>query len=123
MLHTGYPLGNDDLGGAGNLAGESRPDLGVGSGIHRAGGVVQDKHLGMLKQRPGNTQPLFLTAGHIGPAPFDAGLITIREALNKLIGAGRPTGLDTLLLSGIRIAPAQVVQNGAGKQGVLLEHH
>ena len=51
------------------------------------------------------------------------GVIAIGHAVNKLVGAGRPTGLDAFLFGGIGVAPAQVLQNGAGKEGVFLQYH
>ena len=48
VFHAGHPLGNDELGGAGDLPGEGSPDFGVGGGVHGGGGVVQNEHLGVL---------------------------------------------------------------------------
>ena len=64
----GDPLGNDQLGGVGQLRGESLPDLGVGGGVHGAGAVIQNQDLGLFQQRPGNAQTLLLAAGDIDAA-------------------------------------------------------
>ena len=50
-------------------------------------------------------------------------MVLVGEALDELVGAGQPAGLDALFLGGVFIAPAQVVQDGAREQDVLLQHH
>lgn len=122
VLDAGDALCNDDFGCAGNFPGKSRTDSGIGSGIHGGSGVIQNQHLGMLEQSPGDAQPLLLTAGDIGTAPLDTGMIAVGQPINEFIGTGGLTGLDTCLIRGVGIAPAQVIQNGAGEEGVLLQY-
>ena len=88
ILHGRDALCNDDLGGAGDLLPEGLADLGIGGGIHGAGAVVQDQHLGLAQQRAGNGQALLLAAGHVGAALLDPGIVLVGEALDELIGAG-----------------------------------
>lgn len=40
ILHRAHPLGDDNLGGVGNLLQERLADHGVGVGVHGRGGVV-----------------------------------------------------------------------------------
>jgi hypothetical protein len=42
-------------------------DLRVGTGVHGAGGIVQNQDLRLFEQRPRDAQPLLLPAGHIAP--------------------------------------------------------
>ena len=63
----------------GIVSGECRADLRVRRRIHRAGGIVQDQHLWLLQQSPGNTQPLLLSAGYIRAALLDISIVTIRQ--------------------------------------------
>ena len=89
----GNTLGDDDLGGLGDVLAEALADQGIGAGIHRAGGVVQDEDLGLLQQGAGNAQALLLAAGDVGAALFDLGVVLVGELLDELIGlgqAGRP---------------------------------
>ncbi len=60
ILDRGDPLGDDELGGLGNLLPEGPADEGVGLGVHGGGGVVENEDLGMLEQGPGDAQPLLL---------------------------------------------------------------
>ena len=50
-------------------------------------------------------------------------MITLRHPVNKFIGAGSLTCLYTFFICSVRIAPAKVIQDGAGKQGVFLKHY
>ncbi len=113
VLNTGNPLGDDQLGGSRNLLGKSTPDLRVCGRVHGAGGIIQDQYLRIFQQRPGNAEPLFLAAGHVGPSLFDLGLVFVRELLNKFICTGLTACLHAFLLSGLFISPSQVIQYGA----------
>ena len=123
VLHRGHPLGNDDLGGLGDKFAESLADEGVGAGVHRAGGVVQNQNLGLFQQGPGNAQPLLLAAGHVGAALLDVGVILLGELLDELVRLREAAGLFQFLVGGMGIAPAQVLLDRAGEQLVLLQHH
>ena len=48
ILHRGYPLGYDDLGGTGDLLPKGAPDPGICSRIHCTGAVIEDQYLGLL---------------------------------------------------------------------------
>ena len=63
--HGDDSLGDDDLGGVRQTGAEGRPDAGVGGGVHRAGAVIQNEHLGLFQKGPGDAQPLLLAAGDI----------------------------------------------------------
>src|SRR5699024_2677801 len=123
VLHAGYTLGNDDLGGFGDIITEALADQRVGLGIDGAGGVVQNQDLGLFQQGAGDAQALFLAAGNIGAALLDPGVVLIRELLDKFVGLGQLAGFQDLVIGGVRVAPAQVVLDGAGKQHVLLQHN
>ena len=49
----GNPLRNNDLGHVGELSQRSA-DFAFGSGIYRAGGIIEDKNFGMLEKGSGN---------------------------------------------------------------------
>ena len=123
ILHRGDALCNDDLGGAGDLFPERLADLGVRGGIHGAGGVIEDQDLGFAQQGAGNGQALLLAAGDVAAALLDPGVVLIGEALDEFIGAGQLCHPDALFLAGVLVAPAQVIQDGAGEQHVLLQYH
>ena len=123
ILNGGNTLGNDQLGGSGNFFLEGLADHSVRMGIHSGGRVVQDQDLRLFQQGTGNAQPLLLAAGDIAAPLLDVGIVAVREGGDELIGTGQLTGVDQLLIRGVGIAPAQVFLDGAGEQGVLLQHH
>ena len=51
------------------------------------------------------------------------GIVAVGHLLNELVGAGHAARLGDLLIGGVLPAPTQVLPNGAGEQGVLLQHH
>ena len=77
----------------------------------------------MLEQGPGDAQPLLLPAGDVGAPLLDPGVVAVGEALDELVGAGLAADLGALLFRGVLLAPAEVVQDGAGEEDVLLQHH
>ena len=122
ILHGSDALRNDDLGGLGNELTEPLADQGVGLGVHRAGGVVQDQHFGLFQQRAGNAQALLLAAGYVGAALLDPGVVLVGELLDEFVGLRQFAGLHHLSVGGVRVAPAQVVFDRAGEQHVFLQH-
>ena len=123
VLDGGNPLGDNQLGGAGDFLPEGLADHGIGVGVHGGGGVVQNQDFRLFQQGPGDAQPLLLAAGDIGAALLDVGIVALREALDEFVGAGQAAGMNQLLIGGLGVAPAQIFLDGAGEQGVLLEHH
>src|SRR5699024_778093 len=79
ILHGAHPLGNDNLGGVGDLLQKRLADHGVGVGIHGGGGIVENQNLGLFEERPGDAKPLALAAGDVGAALLDVGIISVGE--------------------------------------------
>ena len=84
ILHGGDPLGDDELGGAGNFLPERLTDHGVGTGVHGGGGVVQNEDLGLFQQRTGDAKTLLLTAGDVGAALLNVCLLYTSDAADEL---------------------------------------
>ena len=74
------------LSGFGNKAAETRADLGVRPGIHRAGAVVQNQDLRFFQKGARDAKTLFLTARHIRAALVDWRIIFLREAVDEFSG-------------------------------------
>ena len=51
------------------------------------------------------------------------GVVAVGHFLDKLVGAGHAAGVGDLLVGGVGPAPPQVLPDGTGEQGVLLQHH
>ena len=123
VLHGSHALGDNQLGRFGDEGAETRADLRVRPGVHRAGAVVENQDLRLFQQRPGDAQPLLLAAGYVRSALFDPGVVFVGEILDKGIRLRQPAGLLDFLVRGVFIAPAQVVPDRAAEQFVLLQHH
>ena len=101
--HRGDALGDDDFGDLLQL-GQRRADLGLGGGVHRAGGVVKDENLGLFEQGAGDAQPLLLPAGDVDaalargrcPGPWASAAETRRRR-----PPGRPPTASRRLASGL----------------------
>ena len=123
VFHAGDTLRDDDLGDVGQVFSESTLDSGIGGGVAGTGAVVEDKHLGMFEQCPGDAQTLLLSAGDVHAALLDARVIAVGHLFDELVGAGHPAGVLAFLEGGLAVAPPQVVEDGAREEHVLLQHH
>lgn len=56
VLYAGNTLGDYKLSGIGYMFGKSFSDFAVGGGIHRAGGIVQDKYFRLFQKSAGYAQ-------------------------------------------------------------------
>ena len=119
----GHALGDDDLGGFGDIGPEALADEGVGARIHRAGGIVEDQDLRLLQEGAGDAEPLLLPAGDVGAPLLDMGVVAVGEGADKLVRLGEPAGLGQLLVGGVFIAPAQILGDRAREELVFLQHH
>ena len=123
ILHGANALGDDELGRVGQIARQALADLGVGLGVDGARGVVQDQDLGATQQGTRDAKALLLAAGNVGSALLNPGVVALGKAVDKLVGAGQMCGLADFLVGGVRVAPAQILGDGAAKQHVFLQHH
>ena len=119
----GDALGDDDLRHFRPLRGQRLTDHGVGLGIDGAGGIVEDQHLRLFEQRAGDAEALALAAGDVRAALLDVGIVLVGELLDEVVRLRQFAGVDHLFIGGVRVAPAQVVLDGAGEEDVLLQHH
>ena len=77
----------------------------------------------MFKQCARNAKALLLPARDIDAALPQVGIQAVRHAVQELIGVSGTAGVPELLLGSVRVAPFQVIPDGAGKQQVLLQHN
>ena len=96
VLHRGGSLSNDYLGGVGHKLFKALSYQSVGFGIHGAGGVVENKYLGLFKKGSRYAQTLLLSPGNVGAALLDIGVVLVGEALDKFVRLSDFAGLDQL---------------------------
>ena len=100
-LHRADALGDDEFGHIGEL-GQGVADARLGGGIHGAGGVIEDQHLGVLEEGPGDAEALLLAARYIDAALAQVGIQALGHAVQELVGPGSPAGGQDLLVGGSR---------------------
>ena len=91
----GHPLRDDDHRGVGGHRPQRGPQPGVGGQVERGERVVEQVDLRPADQRPGDRQPLPLTAGDVGAALGDRRVQPARHLLDEVTRLGdlqaRPT--------------------------------
>ena len=102
--------------------GEGSADAGLSGGVHRAGGVIKNQDLGPLEEGAGNAQALLLPARDIHAALSQIGVQSVGHPGEELVRAGHAAGLPEGIVVGIRVAPAQIVPDGARKEDVFLQN-
>ena len=122
VLDGGHTLRDDDLRGLRDEVAEALTNQGVGLRVDRGGGVVEDQNLRLLQDRTGDAETLLLTTGDVGTALGDEGVVLVREGLDELVRLGELTCGDELFVTRLRVAPAEVLCDGAGEEDVLLKH-
>ena len=48
-------------------------------------------------------------------------MVAVRQALDELIRAGHPACFHAFLFRGVRISPAQVIEDRAGEEDIFLQ--
>ena len=96
--------------------------LPLGGGVQRGGGLVQKQHRRALENSPGNSHALPLPARELASPLPHLGLVALRQALDEPVDV-RPLRRPLQLPPGGPAVPqADVLLDGAVKQGTLLGH-
>src|SRR5579872_982008 len=90
--------------------------------IERRGRFVEDHQLGIDDEGAGDGEALTLAAGEVGRAFLDPGLVTLRQALDELLGPGKPGRAHRVLEAEAGASGEDVVLHRAVEQEVLLQH-
>ncbi len=122
MLYRRNSLCDNQLCRSRNFLRKRFAYLRVCGGIHSACRVVQNEYFRLFQQCSRNTKTLFLPAGYVGAALFDIRIVSIRHCFDKFVCTCEAAGPSALFLTGIQIAPAQIVIDRSGKQYVFLQY-
>ena len=113
---------NDHRGGSRFLV-QRPPKAGVRPVIQGGKTVVKQVYSRVLCNGPGNGQPLFLSAGHIGAALGHRAVISFRLLRNKLLCLGHPRRFfHGFITNPVFSGQLKVGSNGSGKEDSLLGH-
>ena len=113
-------MGDEDAGQGEGLDGPVDGLLAVH--VEVAGGLVEDQDARLLVQRPGQEQALLLAARQHGAHVADQGVVAHRHGGDLVVDLGQAGALLDAGAVGRRVEEADVVGDGAGKQGVVLHH-
>src|ERR1700722_10715557 len=99
-------------------------DLGRGDGVQGRAGLVQEQHIGLDGQRPGDAQALLLAAGQGSSGPVDDVLDLVPESGPSQGAFHGPLDLVGIALPMQAHARGHVLEDGKGREGRgLLEDH
>ena len=85
--------------------------------------LVEDHHVGILEQQPGDGDALLLAARQSISPLADNGVVAVGEAGDRVVDAGRPCCGDDLGVGCVRPGVAQVLADRDVEQvGVLADH-
>ena len=104
-------------------SGNRAPQRSIGGKVQRAGTVVQHQNLRRADQRPGNRQPLLLSARKVFAALQNAGVQPVRQLAHKFLRLCHPQRLPDLFIAGILLVPLHILPQGTGEQHCPLRHH
>ena len=86
-------------------------------------GLVQNDNGRLLKDGPGNGNPLFFTAGQGTAALADYRVVTLWQCHDKAVAAGFFCRFDHLLLRGVRLSEADIRPDRVVEKVDILEDH
>mmetsp|Transcript_10713 Transcript_10713/g.25405 ORF Transcript_10713/g.25405 Transcript_10713/m.25405 type:complete len:494 (-) Transcript_10713:604-2085(-) len=116
----GEAVRDDNGGAAGHEPLECALDEPFALRVQGRGRLVEEEHLGVLEDGPGDCHALLLPARQLHPALADGGLVAGRELQDEGVGVRRLGGTPDLRLGGARPAVGDVLVDGRGEQGGLL---
>jgi len=91
-------------------------------GVERRGRLVEHQDAGIAQDGARDRQPLALTAGKVGAALADGGIVALGHVRDELVYLRRPGRRVYLLVGRVLTSKADVFANGAVKEEILLEH-
>jgi hypothetical protein len=95
-------------------------DESLGLGVERAGRLVEDQDRRVAEDRASDRDPLLLAAGEAVAALADDRVVSLRQARDQVVDAGRLGGRLELLVGRVRLREAQVVPDGGVEEVGLL---
>ena len=101
---------------------DAHSKTGIGGIIQRRGAVVQNQYLWLSYQRPGDSQPLALTAGEVASPLLDHGVQFAGLVLDHLTGLGKIQRFPKLIVGGVFPAPKQIFPDRTTEQHSFLRN-
>ena len=116
-------VGDGDDGPAPGELGDGGLDQVLVLRVDAGRGLVQNDDGRVLKDGPGNGNPLFFTAGQGTAALADYRVVTLWQSHDKAVAAGFFCRFDHLLLRGVRLSEADIRPDRVVEKVDILEDH
>ena len=97
-------------------------DLGLGSGVHRAGCLVQHQNGCVVQQSARDCQSLDLAAAELRADLADVGVLAVRHGEDLVVNAGGTTRRIHFVMQRFHPGVANVVHDGRVKHPGMLRH-
>ena len=91
--------------------------------VDRRGGLVEDQHRRVGEVGAHQAHQLTLAVAEVRALWADRGAIALLQPFEDLVGAEFAAGGDQLVVAGVGAGEAEVVEHGARKKHVVLQHH
>ena len=95
----------------------------LGTGIHAAGGLVQNQDAVICQNGAGDGEQLLLALTHVGSVLVQLHLVAAGQGADEVVGVGSLGGGDHFFVGSIQTAIADVLHDGALEQPCVLQHH
>ena len=122
VAHGGQAVGNHQRRAPLGHGIQRRLNLGLGNGIHRSGGFVQNENSGIRQHRPGKGDQLLFTRRQQIAALAHVGIQSVFQMGDDLVGRHGLHRRPDFFLRGVGLSHQQIFPNGAGEQMGGLQH-
>ena len=116
-------VGNDEAGPSFHQAIHCFLNHNLSSGIHGAGGFIQNKDLRIRQNRPRYGKQLLLPLGYITGLLVEHHLVSVGKGGDEVVHMGGLCCLDYLLIGCVQLAVTDIIHDGSVKQPGILENH
>src|SRR5215211_2083753 len=123
VAHGREAVGDHDNGPPPHQFSQGYLDLLFGLGIYRRSSLIEYEDRGILEDCTRYGEALLLSAGELDPPFTHAGIVPLRQSLDKVVRVGRPGHRDDLPVRGLLIAEAQVLSYRPHEEKGILQDH
>ena len=95
----------------------------LGTGIHAAGGLVQNQDAVICQNGAGDGEQLLLALTYVGSILVQLHLVAAGQGADKVVSVGSLGGGNHFFVGSIQTAIADVLHDGALEQPCVLQHH
>ncbi len=121
ILDGGKAVGDDKYGAPIHQGVHAPLYNGFRAGVDGGCSLVHNHNRRVSHGRPGNGQQLALALREVCAVACQHGVVTFRQAADKVVRSGQFCCGDTFFVTGIQVAVTDILHNGAGKEVCILQ--